>query len=65
MGERFIDATLADAAAKEVEKIRQLIGEVFDEMHLLFAPALAPTNSVGAPGTPQEQRLMPEARLHY
>ena len=26
-----------DVAAKEVEKIRQLLGDVFDEMHLLFA----------------------------
>jgi len=39
-----------DAAAKEVEKIRQLLGDVFDEMHLLFAPPLAPTNSEAAPG---------------
>jgi signal transduction histidine kinase len=54
-----LETTQLDAAAKEVEKIRQLLGEVFDEMHLLFAPPLAPTNSVGAPGTPS--RTAPDA----
>jgi hypothetical protein len=50
-------------AAKKVEKIRQLLGDLFDEMHLLFAPPLAPTNSGVAPG--KKSALKPECpRLH-
>jgi len=44
--------TAQPETAKEVEKIRQLLGDVFDEMHLLFAPPLPqPTKSEVAPGT--------------
>jgi signal transduction histidine kinase len=45
-----LETTQLDAAAKEVEKIRQLLGEVFDEMPLLFRTAYGADNSVGAPG---------------
>jgi len=51
-----LETAQLEAAAKEVEKIRRLLGDVFDEMHLLFAPPLAPTNSEVAPGAPQERR---------
>lgn len=51
-----LETTQPDAAAKKVEKIRQLLGDAFDEMHLLFAPPLAPTNSEVASGAPQEKR---------
>jgi signal transduction histidine kinase len=36
-----LETTRPDVAAKKVEKIRQLLGDLFDEMHLLFAPPLA------------------------
>jgi hypothetical protein len=36
--------------------LSKLLGDVFDEMHLLFAPPLAPTNFEVAPGAPQEKR---------
>jgi hypothetical protein len=55
-----LETTQLDAAAKEVEKIRQLLGDVFDEMHLLFAPPVAPTNSEVAPAAPSRS-----PRLHY
>jgi hypothetical protein len=48
--------TAQPETAKEVEKIRQLVGDVFDEMHLLFAPPLPPTKSEVAPGTLGEKR---------
>jgi signal transduction histidine kinase len=34
-------------AAQEAATIRRLLGDVFDKMHLLFAPPLAPTKSHG------------------
>jgi len=36
---RLLDTT---STAKEAEKIRWLLGNVFDEMHLLFAPPSGP-----------------------
>jgi hypothetical protein len=58
-----LETTRPDVAAKKVEKIRQLLGDLFDEMHLLFAPPLAPTNSGVAPG--KKSALKPECpRLH-
>jgi hypothetical protein len=45
-----LETAQLEVAAKEVEKIRRLLSDVFDEMHLLFAPPVAPTKSeVSAP----------------
>jgi signal transduction histidine kinase len=35
-------------AVEEVAKIRRLLGDVLNEMHLLFAPRYSPQNSKGA-----------------
>jgi signal transduction histidine kinase len=45
-----LETAQVEVAAKEVEKIRRLLSDVFDEMHLLFAPPVAPPKSeVSAP----------------
>jgi hypothetical protein len=33
-----LETAQLEVAAKEVEKIRRVLNDVFDEMHLLFAP---------------------------
>jgi hypothetical protein len=40
-----LETAQIEVAAKEVEKIRRLLGDVFDEMHLLFAPSYSRQNS--------------------
>jgi NAD(P)-dependent dehydrogenase (short-subunit alcohol dehydrogenase family) len=58
----LVESVIADLetaqpeTAKKVEKIRQLLGNVFDEMHLLFAPQLPPTKSEVAPSILGEKR---------
>ena len=43
-----LETAQLEVAAKEVEKIRRLLSDVFDEMHLLFAPPYSPQNPKGA-----------------
>src|SRR5260221_12764817 len=43
-------------ATHPAAKIRCLLGEVFDEMHLLFAPPLVTTKCDVGPGASQEKR---------
>jgi signal transduction histidine kinase len=42
-----LETAQLEVAAKEVEKIRRLLSDVFDEMHLLFAAPYSPQNPKG------------------
>ena len=72
MGMAFLTESLAGGleasqpeAVEEVAKIRRLLGDVLNEMRLLFARPSRPQNSKGAgeeaPGAVGGRALMPEA----
>jgi hypothetical protein len=58
-----LETAQLEVAAKEVEKMRQLLSDVFDEMHLLFAPPYSPQNPKGVgEETPGPVGQSPDAR---